>query len=177
MTEFLDDTPGANQTTITREVTTPGDPIPHAVSTIHTHDPEFKLLLSIENPLGDTVKSYGYDDHKNRTSITDRNGNTTTFGYDDRGHVVSTTEPDDPLIPTTAACSVEYEDPDFPDVPTKQTDALGYVIEWTYDDVGNVSTERRYLDLARTEWVEKSWTYNGFGQRLTKTDERGDVPN
>ena len=38
-----------------------------------------------------------------------------------------------------------------------------------------VVNEKRWLDLEQTEFVEKSWTYNDDGQRLTETDERGNV--
>jgi RHS repeat-associated protein len=173
VTIFQYATPEANQTTIIDTVTVNGEP--QVVQTIHTHEELYKLLLSIENPLGDTL-SYSYDDHNNRTTITDRNGKTTEFTYDDRGNVTSTTEPDDPEDPNDGGItSVEYVDPDFPDLPTGKTDALGFVTAWTYDDRGNVVAEARYLNTTETDSVTKSWTYNEFGQRLTETDERGNV--
>jgi RHS repeat-associated protein len=173
VTVFQYDTPEANRTTVIDTVTV-GDEF-QVLQTIHTHGGRHKLLLSVENPLGHTV-TYDYDDSSNRTSITDRNGNTTEFTYDDRGNVTSTSEPDDPDDPNDGGVtSMEYSHPDFPDLPTRTTDALGYVTEWTYDGYGNVLGETCYLNHALTDSVTRSWTYNQLGEWLTATDERGNV--
>ncbi|MEW6746638.1 MAG: DUF6531 domain-containing protein [Planctomycetota bacterium] len=170
-TEFLYDTPATNQTTIRRTVTVQGTP--RTLETVHAHSETFHLLGSIENPLGDAL-TIGYDAAGNRTSVTDRNGHTTTYAYDERGNVLTVTDPDDPADPNDGGVTtIEHTDARFPDLPTKQTDALGYVIEWTYESHGNVETETRWLDLGQTEAVTRSWTYNGFGQRRTEVDGRG----
>ncbi len=163
-----------NETVITRTVTVDGEKDARVLNTVHAHDPEFKKQLMIEDPLSQTV-DYGYWNFE-RTVIVDRNGNVTQFEYDERGNVLRAIEADDGRDPNgPAETNVEYGDPNCPYSPTKRTDALGYVTEWTYDDACNVVVERRYLDLAQTQFVEKSWTYNGAGQRLTETDERGNV--
>jgi RHS repeat-associated protein len=132
-------------------------------------------LLQVTNPKQDSV-SYTYDASQNRDSISDHNGNITYFTYDERGNVTSTTEPDDPEDPNDGGVTtVEYTDPGCPDLPTRKTDALGFVTKWVYDINCNVSDETRYLDLAQTESVTRSWDYNAYGQRRFETNGRGFV--
>ena len=166
LTEFTYGGRADNETVITRTVEGV------ALDTIHAHDPEFKKQLAVENPRGEVI-DYGYWDFE-RTAIVDRNGNETRFVYDDRGNVVKAIEADDARDRNDGGETVvEYGDPDCPHVPTSKTDALSFVTEWEYDDHCNVVLERRYLDLERTEYLEKSWTYNSFGQRTRETNERG----
>jgi RHS repeat-associated protein len=121
--------------------------------------------------LGNTV-TYGYDQAKNRNRITDRNGHATTFTYDVRGNVLTTTNPNDPANPNDGGVTtIVYGNSTFPDLPTRKTDTLGNVTDWTYDAHGNVLTEKRYTTPGLSEFVQKSWTYNSFGQKLTETDE------
>lgn len=172
ITQLAYDTPTAGQTRTTQTVTIDGQP--HQIQSIHTHEGAYKQLKSITDSLGHVI-SYTYtgDD---RDSITDRNGKTTRFTYDARGNVLTTTEPDNPADPNDGGVtSVAYTDTNCPDVPTRKTDGLGFVTDWTYDVHCNVLTEKRYLDLARTLYVSKSWTYNTYGQRLTEANERGYV--
>jgi len=68
ITTFEWDTPQENQTTITRTVMVEGEPQPRVLKTIHTHDPLYKLLLSIENPIGHKT-TYTYDDLYNLSLI------------------------------------------------------------------------------------------------------------
>jgi len=154
-TTFLYDTPSENQTTIID---------PNGKVTIHTHISGYKLLHSIQNPLGGTI-FYGYDESGNRTSVTDRNGNTTLFIYDDRGNVTQTIAPDG------GTTIIDYNNANFPDLPTKKIDALGNITQWEYDPNGNVELQ---IDA---NGFERSWTYNSFGQKLTETDENGHTTN
>ncbi|MCK4342414.1 MAG: hypothetical protein KAY37_11905 [Phycisphaerae bacterium] len=166
---------GENETTMTFQITVPGEGEPHALEVKHPHEDRYKRQLAVKDALGEIVE-FGYDGMFNRNKITDRNGNLTQFEYDEHGNVLSATEADDPEDPDDGGTTaVAYDDPDFVRLPTQMTDALGYPTEWTYDDYGNVATEKRYLDLEQTEYVEKGWTYNDLGQRLTETDERGNV--
>jgi RHS repeat-associated protein len=153
LTTFAYDTPIANQTTITDS---------NGKVTIHTHITGYKLLYTIKNPLGQSI-FYGYDEQGNRTAVTDRNGNTTLFVYDSRGNVIRTTNPDG------GATTVDYNDPNFPDLPTKKTDANNYVTQWWYDSNGNVI---RQIDPNANQ---RTWTYNSFGQKLTETDEANNI--
>jgi RHS repeat-associated protein len=160
ITGFAYDTPFSDQTSITD---------PNGGVTIHIHYSGYKLLQSIQNPLGGTIY-YDYDSNANRISITDRNGNITQFAYDLRGNVTSTTESNDVTDPYDGGVTtVEYNDVNFPDLPTKKIDALGNVTTWEYDSKGNVS---RQVD---PNGFTMLWTYNNFGRKLTEQDERGDI--
>ena len=166
---------GENETTMTFQITVPGEGEPHALEVKHPHEDRYKRQLAVKDALGEIVE-FGYDGMFNRNKITDRNGNLTQFEYDEHGNVLSATEADDPEDPDDGGTTaVAYDDPDFVHQPTQMTDALGYLTEWNYDTNGNVATEKRYLDLEQTEYVEKGWTYNDLGQRLTETNERGNV--
>ena len=152
---FAYDTPDINQTTITD---------PNGNTTIHTYFTGYKLLYSIENPLGDKVY-YNYDEQGNRRGVIDRNGNTTYFAYDNRGNVIETTAADGGVT------VVDYNDVNFPDLPTNKTDALGNVTQWQYDANGNVVLQ---IDPNSNE---RNWTYNSFGQKITETDENTNTTN
>jgi RHS repeat-associated protein len=166
---------GENATVMSREVTVEGDSVSRTLETTHPHEERYKRQLAHEDPMGVPVE-YGYDGMFNRNEITDRNGNTTQFEYDEYGNVLSAAEADDPSDPNDGGSTeVEYDDSTFTHLPTQETNALGFVTEWMYDSLGNVLIERSWLDTAQTEYVEKSWTYNSFGQRETETDERGNV--
>jgi len=175
MFTYPDGSRGENETTMTFQITIPGEGSPHALAVKHPHEDRYKRQLAVTDALGETVE-FGYDGMFNRNKITDRNGNITQFEYDEHGNVLSTTEADDPGDPADGGTTaVAYDDPDFVHQPTQMTDALGHMAQWNYDTNGNVATEKRWLDAAQTEYVEKSWTYNDLGQRLTETDERGNV--
>lgn len=130
--------------------------------TIHTHT-NF-LLTKITYPNAATV-SYSYDTNQNRTSITDRNGNTVRFEHDSRGNVTRTTAPD------SGVTTLAYADGRFPDLPTRKTDALDVVMEWEYDEHGNVLVERRAVGTPLQ--CQKSWSYNSWGQVSAQTNELG----
>ena len=178
-TEFNYAVRGDSDTTFSRQVTVEGEAEPRDLTWFHPHEERYKRQLQHEDPLGTPVE-YGYDGMFNRNKIVDRNGNETGFTYDERGNVTAAIEADDPNDPYDGGTtSVTYPDPESPEdppcphVPLSKTDALGYMTEWEYDDDCNVILERRYLDLEQTTFVEKSWTYNDFGQRTSETDERG----
>ncbi len=146
---------------------------PNGNTSVHRHskDEGYWLLTSIENPFGDTI-TYTYDDNNNRTSITDRNGNVTSFAYDSRGNVISENDPNDLADPYDGGIStVEYNDIRFPDLPTKKTDALGRITLWEYDPNGNVERQ------VNPDGTDITWTYNSFGQKLTETDENSNTTN
>lgn len=161
-TTFAYDTPEPNQTTITD---------PNGNTTVHTHFSGYKLLRAIENPLGDTI-TYYYDENMNRTAIVDRNHHATRFSYDTRANVIEKVDPNDPTTPHDGGVTtVEYNDANFPDLPTKKINALGNVWTYEYDDHGNLV---RQVDPNNNE---RTWTYNSFGQKLTKTDENTHTRN
>lgn len=173
--DYGDARTGSDETTMVREVTVEGEAEPRSLETTHPYEAVYKRQLEIVNPQDDTV-SYLYDDRYNRKSITDRDGNTTEFEYDEHGNVLSAIEADDPDDPSDGGTTaVAYGDLTFVHLPTQKTNALGNVTDWEYGGSGNVENEKRWLDAEQTDFVEKSWTYNGFGQRETETDERGNT--
>jgi RHS repeat-associated protein len=161
LSTFAYDTPMADQTTITD---------PNSNTTVHTHFGGYLLLQSIQDALGQTI-TYTYDSSANRISITDRNGHTTAFNYDSRGNVTATLDPNDPnnLNSTGGITTVEYKDANFPDFPTKKTDALENITIWNYDSYGNVKEQ---IDPNSNH---RYWTYNSFGQKLNEKDENGNT--
>ena len=155
ITLFYYGTPEPNQTTIV-------DANDNII--IHTHITGYKLLQSIKNSLG--LITYYYDPNMNRTAIVDRNGNTTFFSYDRRGNVIEKRDPDDPADPTDGGVTtIEYGDANFPDLPTRKTDALGNITQWKYDIKGNVERQ------TNPDGNDINWTYNSFGQKKTETNE------
>jgi len=149
------DIPADSQTTITDA---------NGNTTIHTHVTGYNLLYSITNPLGQSIY-YCYDEKANRVSVIDRNGHAFAFAYDARGNVTQKTDPNDPGDGGTTV--VEYKDVRFPDLPTRQVDALGRITQWQYDDKGNV------VQQVDPNGTQRTWTYNTFGQKLIETAEDG----
>jgi len=161
-TVFSYDTPEPNQTTITD---------PNGNTTVHTHFSGYKLLRSIENPLGDTI-TYYYDENMNRTAIVDRNHYATHFSYNSRANVIEKVDSNNPADPCDGGITiVEYNDSNFPDLPTKKIDALGNVWTYEFDANGNL------IQQVDPNGNAKTWTYNSFGQKLTETDENGHAAN
>ncbi len=62
---------------------------------------------------------------------------TQTFTYDRRGNQITATD-------ANGAKTVTYYD--FQNRKMAQVDALGYLTQWTYDDAGNVLTQKAYSD-------------------------------
>jgi|GEM_PF-1401491 len=142
----------------------------HEVMWLHKSEKVYERQTIDQDPLGHQIV-YTYDDNFNRKTVKDRNGNVTSFTHDSLGNVTSVTAPDD-----GGTTSMEYNDPNVPHLPTQKTDALGYVTEWTYDERGNMLTEKRYLTIPPGDsFVQQIWAYNSFDQRLTATDERGNT--
>ncbi len=85
--------------------------------------------------------SFGYDSVGNLTSITDPNGNQTTFLYDDLRRL------------------------------TQRTDSspFSYVTNFNYDDNGNLLDVQRQTGTTPA-WQIYSWTYSVSNQRLTAVD-------
>ncbi len=146
------------------------------ITRLHKSEMVYKRQTTEVDPLGHEVV-YTYDENFNRESVTDRNGNTTNYAYDDNGNVTSITAHNDPADPNDGGITeLEYTDSRFPYLPTRKEDALDHVTEWAYDAHGNVTNKKRYLTVPPGgSFVEKVWTYNGWGQVETVTDERGGV--
>ena len=59
-------------------------------------------------------------------------GNTTSASYDDLGNLTNKTSPDGGFL------QIQYENEDFPHLPTSATDKAGGRWQWTYDERGNL---------------------------------------
>ncbi|MFQ5593658.1 MAG: RHS repeat-associated core domain-containing protein [Anaerolineae bacterium] len=148
--------------------------------TTFTYDGAHRLL-EIHDPLGRRPARNEYDAdgrliattdaNNNRIEYThniggrqevvqDRLGNRSVLSYDDRGNIVSRT---DPLGNTT---TFTY---DSQDNKLSETDPLGATTSWTYNASGDVLSQTDPLGNTT------SWTYNSRGQVLSQTDSRGNT--
>jgi YD repeat-containing protein len=82
-------------------------------------------------PGGQVATAYGYDVHGNLTSVTDPNGNVTSYVYDDFGRMISQTSPVVTGVTTYVRCRGHL---------TTMTDAKGATTTRTYDPLGRVLT-------------------------------------
>ena len=107
----------------------------------------------------DAETTFTYDANSQRLTLTDAEGNTTTWGYDGVGRVIQETNELDESRHFTYASSGEL---------ASKTDRNGRVTEYTYDDMGRNTSEI---------WKESSTTvntithsYNIESQPLTSSD-------
>jgi len=120
-------------------------------------------------PGGFAVTQYGYDAHGDLTSVTDPNGNITTYEYDDFGQMLRQ------LSPVTGTTSYVY---DISGNLAAMTDANGAATTRTYDILDRVLSAVSIKPGAVTETV--SWTYDdatagrhGIGRATAMTDPAG----
>ncbi|MBC7250155.1 MAG: PKD domain-containing protein [Anaerolineae bacterium] len=131
------------------------DPAGHVVT--HTYD-TIGELASVPDALGNT-ETYTYDENYNRTSVTDENGHTTQYEWNECG--CNVTAITDALGHTT---TMTY---DGRNNLTSQTDALGHTTYYEYDEHNNLITVTNPLGGVT------SYTYNDYGQVTSVTDENG----
>ncbi|MGH1488206.1 MAG: DUF6531 domain-containing protein [Acidimicrobiales bacterium] len=96
-----------------------------------------------------------YDDHGDRTSATDANGNTTTFQHDDRGNLISVTDAEGGTASNTY---------DLANRVVASSDANGGVTLYRYDAIGNVVQR---TDPDDSTWV---WDYDANNVLVSETD-------
>jgi RHS repeat-associated protein len=115
-------------------------------------------LSQIVDPLGNTQAfTYGGPDDR-LTSSTDGNGNTTQYGYDANGNIISTTYPDG---------SVEKLAYDAQGNPTSLTSRAGQVTKYSYDSSG------RLLSETFADGSKQTYSYDSRGNMVTATDSSG----
>ncbi|MFD9030173.1 putative T7SS-secreted protein [Streptomyces sp. NPDC059567] len=117
-----------------------------------------------------------YDERGNRTSVSRPDGTVTRFGYDERGHLGTVT---DPLGGVTRVRT------DPAGLPLAVTDRLGATTTYERDAFGRATAVTDPLGaVTRVEWTvegkplhrtgpdggRRSWTYDGEGNCLTRTD-------
>ena len=91
-------------------------------------------------------------------TITDRNGNPTTYAYDQDGNITQVTD---------ALNNITTSTYDANDNKLSETNALGKTTNYTYDTLGNRLTETDPLNHTTT------YTYNALSKPLTITDANG----
>jgi RHS repeat-associated protein len=113
---------------------------------------------------GSITTSYGYDINDNLVSVTDPNGNQTTYAYDDFGRMIKQ---------TSVVTGVTTYDYDLADNLTSTTDANGATTTRTYDALSRVTSAVSARTGSASETV--GWSYDaatsgafGIG-RLTGT--------
>ena len=102
-------------------------------NTTYAYDPAGRLVTVTQTlavaPSGHIATSYGYDIQGNLTSVTDPNGNVTSYVYDDFGRMLSQTSP------VTGTTSYRY---DLAGNLVSTTDANGATTVRTYDQLNRV---------------------------------------
>jgi RHS repeat-associated protein len=132
---------------------------------------------------------YSYEDDDPNTpptndgllrKLVDPKGNTTTFTYDDRGHVLTAADANANAAGGTPSATVTNTyDPNG--LLQTATDALGHVTTYTYDAKGNPDTETRTVTITNVDGssnVVNAVTdrdYNALGQLERLTDPAGHV--
>jgi RHS repeat-associated protein len=127
-------------------------------STRSEYDADGRIIAHVDAQ-GNRIE-YTHNVGSRQEIVRDRNGNVTLFNYDDRGNVLSKT---DPLGNTT---SYTY---DARNNKLSETDPLGNTTLYTYDGRDNLLTQTDPLGNVTT------FTYNSRNQKLTVSDPLGHV--
>ena len=108
-----------------------------------------------------TFEEYTYDEWGNRNKIKDRNGNTTSFVYDQRGNLLTKTSP----TPFNYQISYTYDSKD--NLLTANSSGGASTIN-RYDENDNLVQVTQRIDDTRNSNL--SMSYNSHGQLISKTD-------
>ncbi len=123
-----------------------------APNTLYAYDPAGRMATVTQTlanaPGGVITTRYSYDTHDNLTTVTDPNGNVTSYVYDDFGQMASQHSP------VTGTTAYAY---DTAGNPTQVVDANGAVTTRTYDVLNRVTTATSTLAPV-SEVV--SWSYD-----------------
>jgi RHS repeat-associated protein len=130
-----------------------------------TYD-ELNRLETLTDGEGD-VTTYGYDAEGNRTSAQEPMGQVTRFAYDELGKLTKVTQPAVPAgVPVTDYGYDENRN------RTKQTDANGHVVEMTYDELNRMTSMAQ--DPGGFGYVTRH-EYDPNGNETKLTDPKGQV--
>jgi RHS repeat-associated protein len=135
-----------------------------APNTAYTYDPSDRMA-SVKQTLAATfaTTTYAYDRRGNLTSVTDPNGNTTSYTYDDFGQMLRQVS----LV--TGTTTYTY---DTTGNLLTSTDANGATTTRTYDALGRVITSSSARTGLATETITSTYDTGTFGLgRLTRTDD------
>ncbi len=137
------------------------------------HDRNGNLVKTID-PLG-RVSLTEYDNYRRKSKATAPEGNFTTWTYDAKSNVLSTTmtpKPGSPLPVKTTSATYDA----LCNVALTNTDELGRVTNTVINQTTCKTTSVTGPQVnppGNTARPVTSFTYNGFGQVLTKTDPTG----
>ncbi|WP_435212544.1 DNRLRE domain-containing protein [Streptomyces sp. bgisy034] len=116
----------------------------------------------------------GYDTFGKATDVRDPNGDVTHTAYDRLGRVTSATlpayTPPDATTPLTSAVSRAY---DAAGNLASETDALGKVTTYTYDQLGRLAKVTQPAPQDGAAAPVSMFTYDLLGERLSATDPTG----
>ncbi len=133
-----------------------------AANTLYAYDYANRLLSVTQKrtivPGGDVVTTYAYDVHDNLTSVTDPNGNATTYAWDDFRRMKSQTSP---VIGTT---TYQY---DPAGNLTTVTDANSAITTRTFDALNRITkaeSARTGLTTEKVTWSYDSVSPTWFGR-------------
>jgi RHS repeat-associated protein len=141
------------------------------------YDDNGRLIAQIDSA-GNRIE-YTHNIGDRQEIVTDRLGNQTVMFYDDRGNVLSKTDPmaytttytydqqDNILSETDALNNTTTYTYDAYNNKTSETNALGYKIEYTYDSRGNVLTTKDPLGNIITN------IYDAYGNLVSTKDPLG----
>ncbi len=107
-----------------------------------------------------TTTSFGYDYRGRRTSVTDQNGKTTSYTYDDADRLLTVTD---------AASNVTTYGYDTEGNLTSITDANSHETDFTYDAFGRVTQTNFPSSHVET------YSYDAVGNLTSKTDRNGNT--
>jgi RHS repeat-associated protein len=145
------------QILVVRKVGSTADTItPSDAVTTYTYDP-IGNHLSMTEPDGNTT-TYQYDSDNRRTKVTNAAGDVTSLTYDGVGNVITTTAPN---------LNVTTDSYDVLNRLTQVTDSVGLVTRYTYDPVGNV------LSQSDGNGNTTAYAYDALNRLTTTTDPLG----
>jgi len=135
-------------------------------------------LFMQEGDGNDIVKEQGFDAIGNMTESVDANGNSTKFTYDILGRPIAIEYPDGGVEQRAYdgnSGSSLFSSQGFK--PTKITDQLGYVTEFTYDSIYRLISQKAFYETpgGTGNFAETSYVYDAAGNKIAETDPLGNT--
>ena len=140
------------------------------VRIFHAEFDDAGRLTSATDALGNTT-SQTFDPGAFTGTVTDLAGNVTLLTYNDRGNVTAEENSDGDRI------QFFYEDPDNPDLVTREIDRRGFVEDSVFDENGNLLSLSELGTLADPldTPLTKTFTYTDANQLASVTNELGNT--
>lgn len=139
----------------------------HGHKTAYEYD-EYENRTKITYP-DNSTESWTYDQFSNVLTHTNENGVTTKNEYDPKGNLIRTTE----ALGTPVQRVIEYGYDDYGNMTEMKQlgDSVTQeaITKWTYDDYGNIKTK------TDPEGHKTEYTYDVLGNVLTEKDRRGNT--